>query len=110
MKAFLAFPKFWFSGNRFMKSDLGFIKDCLFRIPEADHEKVCDEYDRLFLSKRPPDRQSANRYIYEYAENNGVTSKKAKEIMRDANTQEKAKAMVIKAREAQKAARKKIIT
>lgn len=93
-----------------MKSDYGFIADCLFRIPEEDHKKVSSEYERLYLSRRPPDREAANRYIYEYAERHGVTSEKAKELSKSAGGQEKARLMVIQAREVQQASRKKIIT
>lgn len=76
-------PLVWFSGNRYMKSDLPWIQSQLSRLPIKAKAKASDEYTKIYLSKfnsgegLTSARMAANTFLAEYCNGNGLTREEA---------------------------------
>lgn len=76
-------PLVWFSGNRYMKSDLKFIQSQLSRLPLKAKAEASDEYAKIYLNKfnsgegLTAARMAANTFLAEYCNGNGLTREEA---------------------------------
>lgn len=63
------YPKFYYSGNRYEKSDIHWIKGKLARLNEHNQKVVSDQYADLYLLKG---RKNANEFLHSFVEEYGV--------------------------------------
>ena len=59
-------PMYYFSGNRFTKSDRGWIAAGLRLVPDKYKQRVCDRYTKLYLTSDNK-RKAANTYLHRVA-------------------------------------------
>ncbi|AHN84875.1 hypothetical protein Phi2_0066 [Vibrio phage phi 2] len=63
------YPKFYYSGNRYEKSDIHWIKGKLERLNDHNQKVVSDQYADIYLLKG---RKDANEFLHSFVEEYGV--------------------------------------
>lgn len=105
-------PLVWFSGNRYMKSDLPWVQSQLSRLPLKAKAKASEEYTRIYLNKLNSGegltaaRMAANTFLAEYCNGNGLTREEAA-LVRNEPDIAKASALFDKLIELKKLSRQK---
>lgn len=105
-------PEFYYCGNRFMESDFPFIEKHMSRLSEQDQRIVAREYSNIYLrhfnaKEYREARRSANTYLYNYANENGIAARNAHETR--AQMQKRIDSMVGRAKAAREESKPRIV-
>lgn len=105
-------PEVWFSGNRYMKSDKGFITDQLLRLSPVKQKEASDQYRELYLKDYPAGRRKANEFLFAFCNDNGLSMNTMRQVRDERNKREESSSWFHKRikelREAQEKSRKRI--
>jgi hypothetical protein len=66
----LKYPRFYsdlYNQIEGQPSDRGFIEKRMAHIPAGEKQRVCEEYEKIHLAKRPQFRKKANEFLHKEA-------------------------------------------
>lgn len=111
----IIFPKFYYSGNRFIDSDRAFIAKHLDRLSDHNRKIASEEYEEIykrnFNSKKYREaRKEANSFLLNFSNEHGISAREINEI-RDkvGGNKDRAQFLIERAKAAQQAAKPRII-